>query len=226
MRTRHYQPAIYRKIGRVARMRDVPAPDLAGLAHDLHDVVAHRLTTMVVQADAAQTRLAGRCPETAAALAAIATSGRAGLAELRDLLARLQPDPPPARTGPGPADLAGLLELAGGPGRRPTLEVVGEPRPLPPPVQQTLYRIAQEAVTNALRHAPGATTRLTLRYGDGVVELEVDTGPAEPAAGDGPGRGRPGMLRRVAALGGGLVAGPRPDGGYRVLVTLPHPGPG
>ena len=207
-------------------MRDVPAPDLAGLAHDLHDLVTHRVTTMVVQADAAQARLGGRSPETAAALDAIAASGRAALAELRELLARLQRDPPaPARSQPGLADLPRLLELAGGPGGRPTLEVVGEPHPLPEAVQLTIYRTAQEAVTNALRHSVGGITTVTVRYGDGVVELQVETGPGEPSAVDGPGRGRLGMLRRVAALGGALVAGPQPDGGYRVLVTLPDPGP-
>ncbi len=208
-------------------MRDVPAPDLAALAHDLHDVVTHRLTTMVVQADAAQTRLGGRSPETAAALAAIAASGRAALAELRDLLARLQQDPAaPARPRPGLADLPALLELAGSPGRRPALRVVGEPRPLPAPVQLTLYRTAQEAVTNALRHSGGAAVTVTVRYGVGLVELQVDSAPAEPVRRDGPGGGRLGMLRRVAALGGGLVAGPTPGGGYRVLVTLPDPGCG
>jgi signal transduction histidine kinase len=96
-------------------------------------------------------------------------------------------------------------------------------------VRLALHRTAQEAITNALRHSPGAATTVTVRYGDGAVELQVDTEPAAPAgtrATTGDGRGRLGMLRRVAALGGGLVAGPRPDGGYRVLVTLPDPGSG
>jgi signal transduction histidine kinase len=210
-------------------MPDVPAPDLAGLAHDLHDVVTHRLTTMVVQADAAQAGLGDRSPETAAALTAIAASGRAALTELRDLLTRLHPEPAADCARPGPADLAGLLEMAGGRDRRLSLEVVGDPHPLPASVRVALHRTAQEAVTNALRHAPGAATALTVRYGDGVVELQVDTTPAAPAAPrpppTGEGRGRLGMLRRVAALDGALVAGPRPDGGYRVLVTLPDPGP-
>lgn len=216
-------------IGKVASVQDVPAPDLAGLAHDLHDVVTHRLTTMVVQADAAQARLGGRSPETTAALAAIATSGRAALAELRDLLTRLHPDPPTDCGRPGPADLAELVEQAGGRDRRLSLEVVGEPHPLPASVRLALHRTAQEAVTNALRHSPGAATALTVRYGPGVVELQVDSTPVVPAASRPPpagdGRGRLGMLRRVAALGGGLVAGPRPDGGYRVLLTLPDADP-
>jgi signal transduction histidine kinase len=213
---------------RAAAEPGAPEPDLTGLAHDLHDVVTHRLTTMVVQADAAQTRLAGRSPETAAALAAIASSGRAALAELRDLLARLQPDPDPDRPGfrPGLAGLPRLLELAGEPGRPAVLEVIGEPRPLPEAVQLTIYRTVQESVTNALRHSGAVPTTVTLRYGRGVVELQVDSAPADPSLVDGPGRGWLGMLRRAATLGGGLVAGPRPGGGYRVLVSLPVPEPG
>jgi signal transduction histidine kinase len=210
-----------------AAVPGAPEPDLAGLAQDLHDAVTHRLTTMVVQADAAQTRLAGRSPETAAALAAIASSGRAALAELRDLLTRLEADAAPDRPGdqPGLAHLPRLLELAGARGRRPALRVVGEPRPLPAPVQLAIYRTVQESVTNTLRHSPASTATVTIRYGRGVVEVQVDSEPAAPSRVAGPRLGWLGMLRRAAALGGGLVAGPRPGRGYRVLVRLPDPGP-
>lgn len=204
-----------------------PALDPERLADDLHDVVTHRLTTMVVQADAALTGPAGRSPQTAAALAAIAASGREALAELRDLLGRLHPEPAPTRPPPGLADLPLLLELAGGPARRVALSVQGEPRPLPPQVQLELYRVVQESVTNGLRHAGAVAGVVTIRYGDRAVELQVDTdAPAAlPLRARPGGRGRGGMARRAAALGGRLTAGPRPDGGYRVLLRLPHPGP-
>jgi signal transduction histidine kinase len=219
------------------------ALERAGIVSDLHDVVTHRLTTMVVQADAAQTRLDERSAETAASLAAIAASGREALAELRELLAGLQPEPDrpdrpddpdpaelvPTRPAPGLADLPLLVDLAGPPGRRVTLTVQGEQHPLPADVQLAMYRIVQESLTNALRHSGDVPTTVTVRYCDGGVELEIDSAApptgALPAGGRGrPGRGRRGMRRRVAALGGELTAGPRPDGGYRVLIRLPDPG--
>jgi len=183
---------------------------------------------MVVQADAAQTRLTDRA-STAASLAAIAESGRAALDELRALLAGLhEPDAPDPTGAPGLADLPALLELAAPPGRRARLAVRGEEHPLPARTQAALYRIVQESVTNALRHTGALPSTVTVRYGDGQVELEVRTDPpasGRPAEAPGPGLGTAGMRERAAALGGELTAGPEPDGGYRVLTRLPDPGP-
>lgn len=215
----------------------------AGLLHNLHDVVTHRLTTMVVQADAAQTRLAEPSSPTAASLAAIAASGRAALDELRELLASLQPhaeDPSlheatvgsteaaPGAGGPGLADLPALLYLASPPGRPTTIEVQGHPRPLPADTQLAMYRIVQESVTNALRHSGVLPGAVTLRYADGEVQLEIVSGP--PAAGtrgtgsSALGRGVTGMQARAAGLGGSLYAGLRADGRYCVLTRLPDRG--
>lgn len=96
-------------------------------------------------------------------------------------------------------------------------------------MQLAMYRIVQESLTNALRHSGDVPTTVTVRYGAGGVELEIDSAApptgVPPAVGGGrPGRGRRGMRRRVTALGGELTAGPRPDGGYRVLIRLPDPG--
>jgi signal transduction histidine kinase len=191
----------------------------AELLRDLHDAVTHRLTAMVVQADAAQTRLADRA-STAASLAAIAASGREALAELRDILAGLRDPEPRPRAAPGLAELPELLDLAAPPGSRPQLTVRGEQHPLPPHTQAAMYRIVQEAVTNALRHTGAPPGSITVRYGPGHVELEIDSDPP-PAPPGTPGLGTEGMRERVAGLGGMLTAGPRPDGGYRVLTWLP-----
>lgn len=202
----------------------------AGLLRDLHDVVTHRLTTIVVQADAAQTRLPDRAA-TAESLAVLASIGREALEELRDLLAELQPDPAtegPGRPAPGLADLPGLLDLACPPGRRPRLRVHGEQHPLPAETQLAMYRIVQESVTNALRHTGDIPSTVTVRYGAGAVELEIESDPpaVRPVPPASAGRGTDGMRQRAAGLGGELVAGPRADGGYRVLTRLPDPGPG
>lgn len=214
----------------------------AELLHDLHDAVTHRLTAMVVQADAAQARLADR-RSTAASLAAIAASGREALSELRDLLAGLREPRPAERTGPGLAELPGLLDLAAPPGSGVRLDVRGDRHPLPARTEAAIYRIVQESVTNALRHAGAPPRSVTVRYTAGRVELEIESDPPAtpppgrgrtgrgPAAGPrGPetasgGLGTAGMAERVAGLGGELTAGPRPDGGYRVLTWLPAPGP-
>jgi len=211
------------------RGRSGPETDhRADLLRDLHDAVTHRLTAMIVQADAAQTRLTDRA-STAASLAAIAESGRAALDELRALLAGLhEPDTPDPARAPGLADLPALLDLAAPPGRRARLTVRGEEHPLPARTQVALYRIVQESVTNALRHTSALPSTVTVRYGDGQVELEVRTDPpvsGRPAGRPGTGLGTAGMRERAAALGGELTAGPEPDGGYRVLTRLPDPGP-
>lgn len=219
----------------VARVRgeavQALAQERAALARELHDVVTHRLTTMVVQADAAQTRLDERSGEVSATLKTIAASGREALAELRELLTVLQQDPAgppiPVRPPPGLADLPILLDRAGRPGRPVTLTVQGECHPLPPEMQRAMYRIVQESLTNVLRHGGDVSGDVTVRYGEGMVELEISNGgpPAGVVAAPVPTRrGTIGMRHRAAMLGGELTAGPRPDGGYRVLVRLPDPG--
>ncbi len=197
------------------------------IARELHDVVAHHVSAMGVQAGAARTVLA-RDPDAAArALVQVEDAARNALSELRQLLSTL-------RTGDGaePAGstlrLAGLDELvahAGAHGLPTTLTVVGEPFPVPELAQLNLYRIAQEALTNARRHGgPDARADVRLRYentdGERAVEVEIANDGRVPARMHG-GLGLVGMRERASASGGTLLAEPRPRGGFVVRVRLP-----
>ena len=195
------------------------------IARDLHDIVAHAMSVITVQAGVGA-HLIERDPKQAAgALRAIEETGRSALEEMRRLLGALRSDDLPIEPQPGLASLdllAGQIEMAGVPVR---VQVEGAARSLPAGLELSAYRIAQEALTNTVKHAPGARALLTLRYGPGSIELEVvDTGGGpDPAPNDG-GQGLKGMGERVALYGGSLEAGPC-DGGFRVLATFPVDAP-
>jgi signal transduction histidine kinase len=196
------------------------AEERARIARELHDVVAHSVSVMVVQAGAARTQV-GRDDEAAAgAMKAVETGGREALAELRTLLGVLSED---GSGQPGLAQLDDLVERMRGTGG--TVEVVreGTPRPLPPDSDLAAYRVVQEALTNTLKHAAGAPAAVTLRYGARELEIAVvDAGMASvPPAVEGSGRGLQGMRDRVAALGGEVTAGLEPGGGFAVRARLP-----
>ncbi len=197
----------------------------ARIARELHDVIAHSVSVIVVQASAADDVFDTRPDQARAALRSIEQAGRDALRELRTLLAGDAPgDPDPTRPQPGLArldELAEPLRLAG-------LEVVvhreGEAPRLPAGVDLSAYRIVQEALTNTLRHARATRAEVTVRYGAGAVEVEVrDDGRGVPLVADvnGAGQGLVGMRERAALLGGTLEAGPLPGGGYRVHARLP-----
>lgn len=212
------------------------------IARELHDVVAHHVSVIGVQAGAAR-RVLARDPEAAAAsLAAIEDSAREAIAELHGLLGTLRRGAdaspgtdapadsglglePPTADAParGFADLAALAEATTASGIRTTFTVVGEPRETSALVGLTSYRIAQEALTNVRKHAgPAATAELRLRWDDTSVEIEVtDTGAGRSAATGRGGLGQAGMRERVAVVGGALECGPRHRGGYLVRATLP-----
>jgi len=200
------------------------ALDRVRIARELHDVVAHHVSAMGVQAGAARMMLE-RDPNAArTALSGIETSARSALAELRQLLETLRT--PDADTAPTDSTLrlsaiADLVAYANDNGMPTTLTIVGDPVEPSELVQVNLYRIAQEALTNARRHGgPGATADVRLRYTGDVVELEVvNTGRARTA--ERPGLGSVGMRERAAASGGTLEAGPRPRGGYLVRARIP-----
>jgi signal transduction histidine kinase len=202
------------------------------IARELHDIVAHHITTMHLMSGGARANL-DRDPDTArAALITLEASGRVALAEMRQLLGVLRSDDDsenaPSAPQPGVDDLPRLVAevcLAG----LPTEFVsTGERRELQLPIQLALYRIAQEALTNARKHA-GARARATVRldYRPASVAIDIrDTGGAtsgQIAAGGLPGGGHGllGMRERVAVHGGFLDAGPEPDGGFRVTATIP-----
>lgn len=200
------------------------------IARDLHDVLAHQLALITVQANAGLALLP-RDPEgTAQALTAIKDAGNSALGELRSVLDLLRaPDAVPAAHRPSPRisraqDLAELLDAARAAGLSVAADVADALPDLPTPVDQAAYRIAQEAVTNAIRHA-GTGTNLVLRLTCTADQLELtvtDDGAGHPGSQTaGGGNGLPGMRERVTALGGSLTARPLPDGGYRVAAKLP-----
>ena len=194
------------------------------IARELHDVISHSITLMTVQAGAARLLLDEDPVRAREPVLAVEETGRHALAELRRLLGAIRPEESEALTAPQPG-LARLDELLGSTRRAGLpvdLEVAGEPRALPPGVDLTAYRIVQEALTNARRHAGPAHAHVVVRYGIEALELEVTRRRTSAAApGDGGGHGLVGMRERVALYGGTLDAGPRPDGGYAVRVHLP-----
>ena len=202
------------------------ALDRVRIARELHDVVAHHVSLMGVQAGVARSLLS-RDPDAARdTLASIEGSARESLHELRQLLETLRsPDadasPDTAPTTHGLTSIRALVDEADAAGLPTTFTVVGEPESDPPAlVQVNLYRIAQEALTNARRHAgPGATADVRLRFAADAVELEVsNTGRSGSST---PGLGQRGMRERAAVSGGAIEIGPRSRGGWLVRVRVP-----
>ncbi|MFT7837595.1 sensor histidine kinase [Saccharothrix sp. BKS2] len=187
------------------------AEEQARIARELHDVIAHGVSVIVVQAAAADD-VFDRAPDRAReSLRSIEATGRATLDELRKLLAGPDGRPGLDRL----ADLVGPLRAAG-----LLVDVRCERPPLPPGVDESAYRIVQEALTNTLRHARASRAEVLVRDDGGVLELEVrDDGRG--GAPVGPGRGIAGMRERAALLGGTVEAGPVPGGGFRVRARLP-----
>jgi signal transduction histidine kinase len=215
---------------RLERERDIEAraavaEERARIAREMHDVVAHSLSVMVVQAEAAEAMLDADPERARRPIAAVQDTGRQALGELRRMLGALREraDEDPA-LAPQPG-LAGLDDLVGNvrdAGLPVTVTVRGEPRPLPPGVDLSAYRIVQEGLTNALRHAGPARATVSLEYGPRELRLEVaDDGRGHDPASNGGGHGLVGMRERVAMYGGTLRTGPGPSGGFVVEVVLP-----
>ena len=200
----------------------------ARIARELHDVVAHHISMVAVQAETARLTTPGMPPAGAQRLNAIGDTARMALTEMRRLLGVLREDAdndPVAdrRPQPGLGELNELLDAAreaSGSGTR--LIVYGSPVALDPGVQLAAYRIAQEALTNARRHAPGAAVDVELRFSDDILYLRVrDNGPGPPPALPEGAHGLLGMGERAAAVGGRLRCGAAPGGGFLVEATLP-----
>lgn len=198
------------------------------IARELHDVVAHHVTAMSVQSAAAR-RILHRDPEgAAAALKGVEASARLAVQDLRTMVLTLRDSDEPTDHLPTLADVPVLVEQARAGGQNVDYVIVDEPHDLSPAAELTLYRVAQEGLTNAAKHAgQGAKVSLRLRNRPGAVEFEVsDDGRGLSAASTGSGTGLQGMRERVQAVGGTVEAGPKPRGGYRVRVELPtvvHP---
>jgi signal transduction histidine kinase len=211
-----------------AAARHAQDMERARLARELHDVVAHQLSAIAVQAGAARLAAAGDPQASAAAIAAIEQQARGGLTELNQLVRELRPAgdsaadvSPPPRLG----DIPDLIKRAGDSGLRAELRVDGEPRPLPSAVELAGYRVVQESLTNVIRYAAGAAATVRLAYRDNGITVEVtDDGPGASAGAvdiRGGGVGLAGLTERARLLGGQLEAGNAPEGGFAVRAFLP-----
>ena len=204
------------------------------IARELHDVVAHHMSVIAIQAEAGPYKSADPPPELVESFAEIRASALSGLNELRRVLGVLRSDQPDTMPQPGLDDLPGLLDSARAGGVTVTTEVTGTPRPVPDGVDLSAYRIVQEALSNAMRHAPGSTVQVKLFYGEAalVIEIRNDSVNGTPADLAGPeqerwaglgggGHGIIGMRERAAMLGGHLQAGPVADDEFLVTAALP-----
>jgi signal transduction histidine kinase len=195
------------------------------IARELHDVVTHNVSVMVVQAGAARHVLSIAPEQAREALLAVETTGREALTELRHLLGLLSHDEPEDAAlspQPGIEQVPALVQRMRDAGLLVTLHITGEPRALPQGINLAVYRIVQEALTNALKHSGMACTDVLLTYRPSGLEVAVaDEGVGDAAPTGTPGRGLVGMRERVALYGGTLDAGPRPEGGYAVRVWFP-----
>jgi signal transduction histidine kinase len=267
--------AAQERISEAERARRSVLEERARIARELHDVVAHHMSLIAIQAEAAPYRVADPPPELARSFATIRASAVEAMTELRRVLGLLRdeaapihdpggpvrdPGEPtlggpardragpargpgePARDRAGPAravaepqpggvaqpqprlaEVAGLVAAVRAAGVEAELSVTGEARPLDPGVELSGYRIVQEALSNVLRHAPGAAVRVAVEHGGDALTLSVVNGAGDrpPSTVDGIGHGLVGMRERVAMLGGRLSVGPRAGGGYAVTAVLP-----
>ena len=210
------------------------------IARELHDVVAHHMSVIAIQAEAAPYKTEAPPPELVECFADIRESALTGLTELRRVLGVLRTDRPDTAPQPGLADIDALLDSARSGGLSVTAAIAGDPAPLPAGVDLSAYRILQEALSNAMRHAPGSHVEISVTYRDDYVGLDVRndagspvtataariSGTGEPGgrrdlAGTGSGHGLIGMRERATMLGGSVHAGPSEGGGFQVIAILP-----
>jgi len=210
------------------RERDVTAREAvveerARIAREMHDAIAHNVSMIVLQAGAERRVLDDDSHSTREALEAIEQTGRSALTEMRRMVGMLRSDKrDPLAPQPSLADLSTLVTQVGEAGLPVELRIEGEPRGLPVGIELSAYRIIQEALTNALKHAGGTHASVYVRYGDTSLELEIrDDGAGASEAVASGGHGLVGMRERVALYGGRLDAGRRPGGGFEVRVLLP-----
>jgi signal transduction histidine kinase len=201
------------------------AAERGRIARELHDVVAHGISVIAVQAGAGRHALGSDPRRAQAAFAAIEDTARQALAEMRHMLGLLRErdEPTTAAPLPGLADREKLIEQARADGLSVDVEVDGEPRPLPAGVDLAAYRILQEALTNARKHAPGARTQVRIRYDISGLEIEVCNGAPSPNSrptSAGGGQGLIGMRERVALYGGKFEVGSLAGGGFSVKARL------
>jgi signal transduction histidine kinase len=198
------------------------AAERARISRELHDVVAHGLSVMVVQAEGGQAALDNRPSDAGKALYAIAQVGRESLADMRRVL-NTEADWHPQ---PGLAYLPRLIDQVRQAGMPVQLHINGDQVPLPSAVDLSGYRIVQESLTNTIKHAGAdAEANVEIRYDEHELQIQVSDNGLGPRPPTHPGKGISGMTERVRLLGGSLTAGPHPAGGYVVQARLPKDGP-
>jgi signal transduction histidine kinase len=226
---RGYYAALEDRAARLEAERDAQAKvaaaaERARIARELHDVIAHHVSVMVVQADGAGYALHSDVATAETALKAISSTGRQALTEMRRLLGVLRTTGDQAGLAPVPGldELRELLDQARSAGLAVTYTLTGTPRDLPDGAELAAYRVVQESLTNTRKHAGlAASAAVKLRYEpDGLTVEVTDDGMATPA-GEPAGHGLAGMRERIAMYGGTVQAGPLPGGGFRVLAKLP-----
>jgi len=205
-----------------AHAEQAVSDERARIARELHDLVAHSMGVIVILAQAAQRSLTSDPAAARSALCSIERSGREGLSEMRRLLDLLA-QPSATSTSPQPRldQLDDLLMRLRQAGLEASCAVAGQPYPLAPGIELAAYRIVQEALTNVLKHAPGAKAVVVVRYHPELLEVEVTNTGAAPTSGGPGGRGLVGMRERVAVYGGTIETAAQPGGGFRVTARLP-----
>jgi signal transduction histidine kinase len=205
------------------RAQEAVVEERARIARELHDLVAHNVSVMVIQAGAERHALPEDQAQTRETLGSIEQAGRQALADARRLLGMLRRDGDREELEPQPglAEVAVLIEQVQRAGLQVSLAVEGEPCPLDPGRDLCAYRIVQEGLTNALKHAGRSHAEVRLRYGPGALAIQIRDNGAGSSQLDGAGQGLIGMRERVALYGGELQAGARAGGGFEVLARLP-----
>lgn len=211
------------ELEREEKTRTAVAEERSRISRELHDVIAHSVSVMVVQAQAAQRLLEGEQREARQALSSIETTGRQALTEMRRMLGILRRTDAELALTPQPSlkYLEALIEKVRDSGLPVELNVEGEARPLPPGVDLSAYRIVQEALTNSLKHAGPSHAKVRVNYGEDELELEISDDGAGNGKGEGSGQGLIGMRERVTLYGGVFESGKRDGGGYLVRARLP-----
>ncbi|MFI1186449.1 sensor histidine kinase [Streptomyces californicus] len=226
-REAEHEVTVQRTVTAVERDRRTLLEERTTIARELHDVVAHHMSVVAIQAEAAPYRVENPPPELEQAFVTIRENAVAALTELRRVLGVVRAEDYEAPDAPQPtlAVLDGLLDNVRETGLETEKVVTGAVRELPQGVELSAYRIVQEALSNSLRHAPGSSARVELGYVLGGLGLRVVNGPPQGLAKPSPGAGHgiTGMRERVAMLNGEMTAGATADGGYEVAVFLPVP---
>ena len=211
---------------RATAARVAVAEERARIARELHDVVAHAVSVMVLQVGAVRHRMPREDTEDREALKNVEQAGRVALAEMRRMLDAMRNDDDELELAPQPGldNVSQLVEDVRAAGLDVQLEVKGEPVPLPPGLDLSAYRILQEGLTNALKHAQAQHARVRVDYTPGQIRLEVRDDGRGPTASDGMGHGLVGLRERVKIYGGEMTAGASEGGGFTLCARLPLDG--